>query len=138
MGKKSEKFKIVLEPGFHSLVLKLTSIPEKKKQDWYFTAVLNFDKKITPHDFFTARIDQKHYLTYAEILNITNVTGVDLSSDGKYALVRTSLKKNIKGKVVRSTILYNIQTKKVLHIWAGEAGLRNAKWLHESNKIDPG
>ncbi|MBN2136106.1 MAG: hypothetical protein JW737_10265, partial [Acidobacteria bacterium] len=85
---KDSNTSLDLEPGFHSLVFKTIANKKKGKEKWTISASLKTDKAFNINEFVSNTSSKTHYLDYKELLSSPTIRSVDISPDGKLAIIQ--------------------------------------------------
>ncbi len=129
--KKDKDITLKLEPGHHTLILKLVAHPVKKAENWTFKPSINLNKS----DNLTISTSPEHFIGMRELLELQSVSSVRISPDGKHLLINYSKRNAPEGDRDRWFEIINTKTKKTIFTYPVNDSISQINWSPDSKLI---
>lgn len=134
-GKEPLKADLILEPGFHKLLIKLVTPPSKdKKTAWNFSASMTASSMSILNNIIISTSPEHNYTLY-EIQNLPVISGASISYDGKYVLISMSQIDSREQKTDRWIELRKTDDGSLVRSYKGIGSLARPAWAPESNRL---
>ncbi len=125
-GLDSVKTKLNIEPGKKFVLLKVLTPPEQNANLSVITeSKYNLDLSV----------NNKRVTIVEDLLNNPKISGVDISHDGKYAIVKISKRTTDKKSSDNFIEVYDLKTRKLISDFSGGMKINSAEWHPQKNII---
>lgn len=118
--------KVNVEPGNKLFLIKVVT-PSEKESNLSVNIESKFEIEVTT--------DNKRYTTVEDLLNNPKASGVDISFDGRYGIVKLNERSSDRKSSESSIEIYDLTQNKLITNFAGGMKLSSAEWLPNKNVI---